>query len=94
MSSLAYVKEEQDDYPDRVVRYDRFCGVGWFTVARMNPVFRGKPESHWIEHLSFGDDEQVERWRDFGPEGFRFSFARWKGQTGRRINPIARCIDT
>jgi hypothetical protein len=41
----------------------------WFTIARMDPLFRGKPESYWIEHLSFGDDDQVKRWRDFGPEG-------------------------
>ncbi len=46
------------------------CGtVVWFTIVPKDPLFRGKPESEWIANLSYGDDEQVQRWRDFGPEG-------------------------
>lgn len=46
------------------------CGSAlWLSIRPRDPLFRGKPESHWIGHLSYGDEEQVERWREFGPEG-------------------------
>ena len=46
------------------------------SVARLalqtrEPLFRGKPESYWIEHLSYRDKDQVKQWRAFGPDGVR-----------------------
>jgi HEAT repeat protein len=34
-----------------------------------DPLFHGKPESVWIEHLVYRDEEQVKQWRGFGPDG-------------------------
>lgn len=34
-----------------------------------DPLFRGKPESVWIEHLVYRDEEQVKQWHEFGLEG-------------------------
>jgi HEAT repeat protein len=46
------------------------CGsVAWLAIRPRDPVFRGKPESQWIEHLSYRDEEQVKQWREFGSEG-------------------------
>jgi hypothetical protein len=44
-------------------------GAVWLALDPGDPLARGRPESYWIEHLSYGDGEQVKRWRDFGPEG-------------------------
>lgn len=48
-------------------------GLVWVWLPRSAPdrLFRGKPESDWIAHLSYWDDEQVKQWRGFGPEGVR-----------------------
>ena len=43
----------------------------WTVVHPRDPLFRGKPESNWIEHLSYSDEEQVKQWREFGPDGIR-----------------------
>lgn len=43
----------------------------WAVVRPHDPLFRGKPESQWIEQLSYLDEEQVEQWREFGPDGVR-----------------------
>jgi HEAT repeat protein len=48
--------------------------VGTFFWQRSNSrdrIFRGKPESDWIQHLSYSDEEQVKQWRQFGPDGVR-----------------------
>ncbi|MGA2864455.1 MAG: HEAT repeat domain-containing protein [Verrucomicrobiota bacterium] len=41
------------------------------TLRPRDPLFRGKPESYWIEHLSYSDEEQVKQWRAYGPQGVR-----------------------
>ncbi|HEY9171712.1 MAG TPA: HEAT repeat domain-containing protein [Verrucomicrobiae bacterium] len=41
----------------------------WLAIRPRDPIFRGKPESYWIEHLSYGDEEPVSQWREFGPDG-------------------------
>ena len=60
-----------------------FCLVGsliagWFVFRPGDPLFYGKPESVWISEIKYGmsmsDDEtkeQVERWKQFGPEGLQ-----------------------
>jgi hypothetical protein len=45
--------------------------VTWLVVRPHDPMFRGKPESYWIEHLSYRDEEQVKQWREFGSDGVR-----------------------
>lgn len=48
------------------------CGTAvWLAIRPRDPLFRGKPESYWIEHLSYRDEEQVKQWREFGPDGVR-----------------------
>ncbi|MDB6068727.1 MAG: hypothetical protein JWR26_4935 [Pedosphaera sp.] len=32
-------------------------------------VFKGQPETYWIDHLVYRDEAQVKQWADFGPEG-------------------------
>ncbi len=53
-------------------------GLAWLLVPAPDPLFHGKPESEWIKSISYGvsisdaeNQEQVKRWRDFGPEGVR-----------------------
>jgi HEAT repeats len=43
----------------------------WVIVRPRDPMFRGKPESQWIEQLAYRDDEQVKQWRGFGADGVR-----------------------
>ena len=45
--------------------------AAWLTIRPRDPLFRGKPESWWIEHLVYNDVEQVKQWREFGPVGVR-----------------------
>jgi len=46
------------------------CGsVAWLVIRPRDPLFRGKPQSYWIENLSYRDEEQVREWREFGPDG-------------------------
>lgn len=45
--------------------------VAWLVVRPHDPLFQGKPESYWIEHLSYRDEEQVKQWREFGSDGVR-----------------------
>ena len=45
--------------------------AAWLVVRLRDPLFHGKPESYWIEHLSYRDEEQVKQWREFGPDGVR-----------------------
>jgi len=47
-------------------------------LAPRDPVFHGKRESEWITNIVYGmslsedqNKQQVQRWRDFGPEGLR-----------------------
>ena len=41
----------------------------WAVVRPRDPIFRGKPESQWIEQLAYHDEEQVKQWRAFGSHG-------------------------
>jgi hypothetical protein len=41
----------------------------WVIVRPRDPMFRGKPESQWIEQLAYMDEKQVKQWRDFGTDG-------------------------
>lgn len=43
--------------------------AAWLGIRPCDPLFRGKPESYWIEHLIYNDEEQVKQWREFGPDG-------------------------
>ncbi len=43
----------------------------WLIILPRDPLFRGKPESYWIQHLTYNDEEQVRQWREFGPDGVR-----------------------
>jgi hypothetical protein len=43
--------------------------IVWLVVRPRDPLFHGKPESYWIEHLSYRDEEQVKQWREFGSDG-------------------------
>lgn len=36
-------------------------GLAWRLIPRLDPLFRGKPESDWIAHLAYHDDEQVKQ---------------------------------
>lgn len=45
--------------------------ANWMLFQVRDPLFRGKPESDWIEHLSYADDAQVKQWLEFGSEGVR-----------------------
>lgn len=51
-----------------------------------DPMFRGEPESYWIKHLSYGDEEQVKEWRAYGPAGVRLLI----GALRRADHPSAR----
>jgi hypothetical protein len=46
-----------------------FLVVVWFTVRPRDPLFHEKPESEWIAHLTYRDEDQVKQWREFGPNG-------------------------
>jgi len=43
----------------------------WAVIRPRDPIFHGKPESQWIEHLAYHDQEQVQQWREFGSDGVR-----------------------
>ena len=55
--------------------------IGCLALVALAPrelFFHGKPESQWITNIVYGmslsedqNKEQVQRWRDFGPEGLR-----------------------
>jgi HEAT repeat protein len=45
------------------------ASVAWLVIRPRDPLFREKPESYWIEHLSYRDEEQVKQWREFGSDG-------------------------
>ena len=54
------------------------AGLAFVALAPRDPLFHGKPESQWITTIGYGmslsetqNKEQVQRWRDFGPEGLR-----------------------
>jgi hypothetical protein len=34
-------------------------------------LFRGKPESEWIKHLKYSDNDQVKEWQGYGEEGIQ-----------------------
>lgn len=53
-------------------------GLAFVALLPRDPLFHGKPESQWITNIVYGmslseaqNKEQVQRWRDFGPEGLR-----------------------
>lgn len=46
-----------------------FCAGVWQSIRPRDRYFRGQPESYWVEHLVYRDDEQVKQWREFGPDG-------------------------
>ena len=53
-------------------------GLTWLMLAARDPLFHGKPESEWIKGIAYGvslpeneSQEQIKRWRDFGPDGVR-----------------------
>src|SRR5947207_14304336 len=53
-------------------------GLAWLLAPASDPLFHGKRESEWIRSVSYGgslsqakNQEQVKRWRDFGPDGIR-----------------------
>lgn len=72
------------------------AGVAWIMLSPRDPLFHGKPESYWITNIAYGmsltdaqNKEQVQRWRDFGPEGLRVlerGLATKRGQTYRNIH--------
>ena len=52
--------------------------LAFVALAPREPLFHGKPESQWLTNIVYGmslseaqNKEQVQRWRDFGPEGLR-----------------------
>src|ERR1051326_1866367 len=47
------------------------ASAAWLAIRPRDPLFRGKLESYWIEHLSYRDEEQVKQWREFGSDGVR-----------------------
>lgn len=54
------------------------AGAIWLALNPPDPRFRGLPESQWITNIAYGmslteakNNEQIQRWRDFGPEGLR-----------------------
>lgn len=46
-------------------------GLLWVLLPAPDPLFHGKPESEWIKHLSYNDEQQIKQWREFGPDGVR-----------------------
>src|ERR1039458_7666483 len=48
------------------------CGsVAWLAIRPRDPLFRGKPESYWIAHLAYSDEEQARQWREISSDGVR-----------------------
>jgi hypothetical protein len=45
--------------------------VAWLVILPRDPLFHGKPESYWIQNLTYRDDDQARQWREFGPDGVR-----------------------
>jgi hypothetical protein len=41
----------------------------WLRASQTDLVFRGQPESVWIQALVYRDEPQAEQWRKFGPKG-------------------------
>src|SRR5262245_34788124 len=70
-------------------------GLAFVALAPRDPLFHGKPESYWITNIAYGmsltgaqNKQQVQRWRDFGPEGLRVlerGLAVNRGQTYRNV---------
>jgi len=48
-----------------------FMATPWLASRPRDPLFHGKPESQWIEHLAYNDEATVRQWREFGPDGVR-----------------------
>jgi len=53
-------------------------GLGWLALPPRDSLFHGRLESEWIKGITYGmslsdsqNQEQLQRWRDFGPEGLR-----------------------
>jgi hypothetical protein len=87
-------------------------GVFWLALQPRDPLFHGKPESEWIKGIAYGmsltdaqNQEQVQRWRDFGPAGLDVLAralnepppGRTYRQIYRRLAPVlpsflARCL--
>lgn len=42
-----------------------------------NELFRGTPESVWIQNLKYFDEAQVQEWRQYGDEGVRVLLRGW-----------------
>ncbi|MFO1501770.1 MAG: HEAT repeat domain-containing protein [Verrucomicrobiota bacterium] len=53
----------------------------WLVIHPRDLIFRGKPESYWIEHLSYRDEDQVKEWREFGPHGVQVLVRALDGAT-------------
>src|SRR5262245_43924454 len=54
------------------------AALAWLLLSDRDRMFHGKRESEWVTNIVYGmqlsDAEskaQVQRWRDFGPEGLR-----------------------
>ena len=44
----------------------------WFSDTRLfarDRIFRGKPESEWINSLKYYDDAQAKEWKSYGEDG-------------------------
>ena len=71
-------------------------GLALVALAPRDPLFQGKRESEWITNIVYGmslsedqNKEQVQRWRDFGPEGLRVlerGLAAKPSQTYRNVH--------
>jgi hypothetical protein len=50
-------------------------GVAWVALQPRDPIFHGRRESEWITNIVYlsedQNNQQVQRWRDFGPGGLR-----------------------
>jgi HEAT repeat protein len=54
-------------------------GLAWQIFRPDNQLFQGKTQSEWIKSITyFGDEAQLKKWRDLGPEG---------------LNLLARALD-
>ena len=73
----------------------------WAVVRPRDPIFRGKPESQWIEQLAYRDEEQIKQWREFSSDGVRVLVRGLEGSkrpadrfyrnTYRRMSGILPC---
>jgi peptidoglycan/LPS O-acetylase OafA/YrhL len=72
-------------------------GLAWLAMSPRDPLFHGKPESQWITNIVYGmglseeqNREQVQRWRDFGPDGLRVLERGLAAKHGRAYQTIHR----